>query len=1420
MKIRQFLSCFLLGGLLAPAAEEMEQSLMPYIRNISSRELRSWTPEQAFKALGNLPGTPSQATFDMLKATWKQPTGGGKRVDFQHKQMKQLIKDGKTTDMNTYMLILSNRLLLRYLSRQDRDLYVNHLLKAYEQEKPQEEQHQLNWLGSLCFVGDFYAEHMLGILGSLRGEPALRTEQKYQLHNMYQKRAAESNRLWTSPHENASYLRAHANSFNKARLRYLLHDHSVHYDYAARRGLTNWHYPWGKDLPVPLALGLQLMKGRSLGQLPPVAALQQIQASSATLPPEMKGFIVRNLLAAAPDYAPWKSLNDPTADLSEMPDCTAVNLPQWNAALMGPATTAEQDIAALEKLVQQEQGAGALSSLVLFTLAQDARAREDSIFRDGIPLQGHFNYYADYDIEVSEDGVDILINENGPVFEKDDAALRARCRSLNVALHRCALQLALLERDGQLNEHKKAATALAAVLNQHRLWPLLMSEYSMRHLGPETCIQLMDACQADGNILYHLGRLFTKSSISIIHDIAGILTKRTDEDGKPDPEQELLAPILRDHFINTDVLPHSPEQLADVQRRWLQLDDMAPDKITAVRLLKVGRMNAGMYRPDLAPERISGKWSIRGYHLVRHALQQGDTATAEKILSSMCHSPQMYSYPGTRLAMALVARAKGDETNAREQERLAVTLAAISLNSSHFYYWEDAVRLLLEHGMTREVEKLLTILPNHGMPFLRRALIQRLAEQRRFRSAAFWQELAVADFCSKATPAHGLGTQAELASWRIKADAYHALALLQQNQASEPARTLLEHTMKQLERMPALAAELAPFILTCADIPTGTRQDYQRRLLAGSAGNAIALAKLQSVQLENLVTEDESADIAALNQATPITAPAPFRSELYTWHLQKADADETADTGNDERTATRSTIQARIVNACYDNPHQAPWVLLQTDAGRKRYIKLDELAPDDIQNLIDWKEKNNIRTWAFTKEKTLVTKPFEARFERLVQNPPTQCLHVRDGVDVSNGLTAEFTTTHGTAVTWYFNQLDDEARQYIQQNARAEKPTVRLHTTLAAAEIEAAQRQQPIIAFMLGQRSGPEENMLHEQLAGSSKDLPTNYVLLVCYKDDEGNWETPGRQVLNIIGETAAILEPAGTPENERVLDGGFQVTLNHVPTFVFHSFRSPLQNSPEYKALTAAIRSNNEAEVNRLLDANPDLLHVRTNEYACCPLQTAIKFNSSDSMVELLVKRGASLNTRDWRGDTLLQSCINSKDEKHFRQLLKLGADPNLPSIDINMKDALYPVFSAMRQPQLLPPLLEAGANLNVLMPNGENALFELMKQSPKADVALLAKQAELLIPRGMNINTRNKMGESLLWKLAQHANRSDVKNNPQELKTTLDTMKLLIELGADVQETSTGTPSLLSRLRGQYGWAPPLNPEVEKLLIQHGAK
>ena len=108
----------------------------------------------------------------------------------------------------------------------------------------------------------------------------------------------------------------------------------------------------------------------------------------------------------------------------------------------------------------------------------------------------------------------------------------------------------------------------------------------------------------------------------------------------------------------------------------------------------------------------------------------------------------------------------------------------------------------------------------------------------------------------------------------------------------------------------------------------------------------------------------------------------------------------------------------------------------------------------------------------------------------------------------------------------------------------------------------------------------------------------------------------------------------------------------------------------------------------------------------------------------------------------------------------------------------------------------------------------------APKADIALLAQQARLLVPRGLNVNARNNMGESLLWKLAQHANRSDVRNNTQELKTTLDTMKLLIELGADVQETSTGSPSLLSRLRGQYGWAPPLNPEVENLLLEHGAK
>ncbi len=1312
MKANCLLALILAGSL--SAVEEMEQSLFPYIRPINPEQREKWSPQEAIKALGPMPGTPTQTTLDMLSDTWKQPEE--ERLNHRHNQMEKLVQEGRTTDMNTFMLILSNKLWFNYLSYRDRSLYVNHLLKPYEQEHPQELPHRQNWLGSMCMVDDFLAEYLLGITEAQLDRPARLTQERYCMHRMRQHRAAEVNRLWSAPQEHAAYLLASGSEWAKRTLRCLLHDSSVLYDKATRKGLTCWHYTWGKDLPAPLELGLQLMAQRSRGILPAPQERQQIIHSAAELPEELRAFAVRCALAADPACMPWKKLNDPTATPEEMPDCTAVMLPQWDNSLLGTPTSPEQDIAALKEMVLEEARSEQLSSLVLFTLARDARMLPDYVHTAHIPTQGHFRYSSTFDIEVSENGVDVLIDERGPRFSRDDEQLRRRCRALSVALHRCALQLALLEREGKAEEVKRHAAALADLLNQHRLWPLLLSQHSLRGLGAETQQALRLHCRADKRVQDCLHRLF-----------------------------------------------HPTEQLQEKES-----------------------------------ESVSGQHSCRGYRQVRRALSTGNLPEAKEILARMTAEPKSYSYVGTRLAAALIRRAEGDEAAAREQERHAVTIAAICLNSNNLFYRADAHRLLQEHGLVQESEKLFDLLPRRSMRYLQPGLIRALAAAKRFRSAAFRAEYYLLDYAGEAAPSYGLGTQADLVYRRIEADVYRALDFLQSGD-TESGHRLLQSALPLLEKMPDLAAELAPALLECADIPRHTRLQIRERLFPG--------AKKNVPEIRDIPTVDESAQQAALLSDTA-EKPRPFESPLYTWHLSK-DTDYESD---DERYATSATVQARLLSANYHDNARPLRVMLETEAGRRLTVPLEEIAADDLRHLIDWKSRNGIRTWNANDKKVRDKQPFEARLDRFVQEPTDGSRLILDGVDVSDGRTVEFTTTEGKYKKLYINMLDDESRKWIEANAPLEQRRVILHSSLAAAEAESAKRRDSIMAVMLGKRGGKEEQEFRRMMTtAEGKDLPASYVLLLCYKDDQGQWEQAGRQIMHIIEREAAIADPPGTPEHDRLLDAGFSVTLDHKPRIIAHRFRGNI--TPEYKALTAAINNNNAAEVTRLLDAHPQLLHTRTVDYSgCCPLQIAIRSGKKE-IAELLLQRGASPETRNYSGMTLLHDAVQSRTPDMVRLLLQYGADPNRPSLE-HHGAITYPLFIAQRRPQMLNLLLEQGARVNQLDENGEHALFRLTAQAPDADFRQLEANARLLVPKGLPLNLRNKQGQSILFSLALCSSNDKYGRNPQRLANLLRAMKTLIELGADVHDTADGSPSLLSRPEGRK-----IHPEAARLLREHGA-
>lgn len=1126
------------------------------------------------------------------------------------------------------------------------------------------------------------------------------------------------------------------------------------------------------------------------------------------------------MLVAAPTCMPWKKLDDPDATLAEMPDCSAVRTAQWDDSLLGETQSIEADLAALDTLTAQEQEEDMLSSLVLFTLAEGARTRKDNDLNREIPTQGHFRIFSSFDVEISENGIDVLIDEKGPRFASKDEEMRHRSHLLNVSLHRCALRLALLERDGKTEELTKYCAALAELLNRHRIWPLLLNEIALRELSPECKVLLLKHCKAGGNILRSMVNISSGGSADVIYDLAQLVTQRRDEDNKPDPEPALLASFLRDCLIDNAPLLFTPEQLTDMQKRWMEIDDRFPKKSITVSLFRPGRMNETMYSPSIEPYRFSGESSRRGYFLISHALKKGDLATAKKLLSGMTADPKMYRHLGTRLAAALVARAEGDEAVAREHERLGITQAAMQQFSCYIFHCTDAHRLLLEHGFTHASERLLRLTPDRELNYILPYLAEKLAEQRKFRSAAFTMELLLAKFCSYAAPFTGLGTHADLITWRLQADVYHALALLQQGN-KEAAETLLNTAMAQLERMPAAAALLAPALLTCADIPAYTRQSYRERLLRGATSHPAALAIMKQVPQTDLPTADESAEVAVLQKLRKPEGIKPLESPYYTWHLQKqGDTDEEDE--QDERTATRVTIDARIISTVYGQPGVSPQVELETETGRKIKVLFDDLQADDLANIIDWKERNNIRTWVYRKTKYTGKPPFDARLDRMVQGK-SGGKHLRNGIDVSDGRLAEFTLTDGTYLKLHVNLLDDEAVSCIEQFPRKEKSAPHLHTSLSEAEADAVRRNVTLRIFMLGKRGGPEEADFRKELAESGASFQEYNALLVCYKDDKGEWDEAGRAAMQLLNATPEFYQTPG----ESHLDGGFMIDVSRHPgnrpsrprVFLYKYGRDAWKDE-NYKALIGAIRAGRREEAERIMTERPELLKMHAPYQGMSSALLAAILNTRPRMAETMLKLGANPNDRNCDGHTMLYTAVCRNSPELVRILLAHGARHDMPSLDL-LGRANLPLFACTNKPEVFKVLVESGIDPNLRNELGENLLHSMLDGNMLLKVDQFMATARGAIAAGLDINATDNMGKSVLYGIARCA-ADNYNCEPKRVPPLLDAMKELIDLGADPEETAGGFPPLLDRLKKVY--TPTINiefcPEVEKILREYRKK
>jgi ankyrin repeat protein len=231
-----------------------------------------------------------------------------------------------------------------------------------------------------------------------------------------------------------------------------------------------------------------------------------------------------------------------------------------------------------------------------------------------------------------------------------------------------------------------------------------------------------------------------------------------------------------------------------------------------------------------------------------------------------------------------------------------------------------------------------------------------------------------------------------------------------------------------------------------------------------------------------------------------------------------------------------------------------------------------------------------------------------------------------------------------------------------------------------------------------------------------------------------------------------------------------------------------PKPIDPKLAALIVAVRSAPRPTVEKLVNANPELLRARdpahstllhhaagfgtletltwlldagadvkaTNRLGSTPLHWAIH---DEAKVRLLLARGAGVNTRQRAGRTpIYQAALLGNGHAILRLLLQHGADPNLRTAN-----GRTPLMAAATRgdAEALRLLLDAQASVNTKDSAGETALMMAASDGNPQVVRLLLK-------RGADARARTKRNETALGNAGTSGNE--------------DVVRLLLDRGAEV--------------------------------------
>lgn len=225
---------------------------------------------------------------------------------------------------------------------------------------------------------------------------------------------------------------------------------------------------------------------------------------------------------------------------------------------------------------------------------------------------------------------------------------------------------------------------------------------------------------------------------------------------------------------------------------------------------------------------------------------------------------------------------------------------------------------------------------------------------------------------------------------------------------------------------------------------------------------------------------------------------------------------------------------------------------------------------------------------------------------------------------------------------------------------------------------------------------------------------------------------------------------------------------------------------------------------------------------------------------VELLIEEGADISERDCRGETPLMLVARSQyyvQSAMIRVLLKHGA--RLQDVN-NQKQTALVIAASHGQPEIVPILIEAGADVNCKGANGETPLMRAasrhreersemirtlldrgahvqdVNQQGMSALMMAAtpgptESIELLIAAGADINGKDGEGESPVMKALRY---EDLEMHEEGGATSTSVLiKFLLEKGASVQDVDSRgqSPLMIAAKSGSF-------PRAE-LLIEAGA-